>query len=278
MSHSPPPLLEVKQLSKSFLLSKKKRGTSDTILKAVNDVSFSLSKGETLGIVGESGSGKSTIAKMILQLLEPSSGSVHFQGTDVRKHSKADQKQMKANIQAVFQDPYASLNPRMKAKEIVTEPLLIHKQISKSDRDQRAIELLEEVGLGRQHLNRYPHEFSGGQRQRLSIARAIALKPDLIVCDEAVSALDVSTQAQILNLLKELQATYSLSYLFIAHGLPVVKHISDRVAIMKNGELIEIGETEQIFNDPQQPYTKSLLQAVPPAHPRDRKNTSTIGG
>lgn len=278
MSHSTPPLLEVKQLSKSFLLSKKKRGTSDTILKAVNDVSFSLSKGETLGIVGESGSGKSTIAKMILQLLEPSSGSVHFQGTDVRKHSKADQKQMKANIQAVFQDPYASLNPRMKAKEIVTEPLLIHKQISKSDRDQRAIELLEEVGLGRQHLNRYPHEFSGGQRQRLSIARAIALKPDLIVCDEAVSALDVSTQAQILNLLKELQATYSLSYLFIAHGLPVVKHISDRVAIMKNGELIEIGETEQIFNDPQQPYTKSLLQAVPPAHPRDRKNTSTIGG
>ncbi|MBM7837343.1 ABC-type oligopeptide transport system ATPase subunit [Alkalihalobacillus xiaoxiensis] len=265
------PLLEVKQLSKTFSLSNKERGSSKSTLKAVNNVSFRLYKGETLGIVGESGSGKSTIAKMILQLLEPSSGSVYFAGEDVGKLSKTAKKQQKATIQAVFQDPYASLNPRMRAKEIVTEPLLIHKRMKKAERSKRALSLLEEVGLGRQHLDRYPHEFSGGQRQRLSIARAIALKPDLIVCDEAVSALDVSTQAQILNLLKELQLVHGLSYLFIAHGLPVVKHISDRVAIMKEGELIEIGETKQIFHDPKEPYTKALLQAVPPAHPRDRQ-------
>ncbi|AIC94495.1 ATP-binding cassette domain-containing protein [Shouchella lehensis] len=264
------PLLKVDQLSKTFSISSKRQNGT---IQAVHDVSFSLFKGETLGIVGESGSGKSTIAKMILQLLHPTSGSIYYQGKEISTLSKRERKQMKANVQAVFQDPYASLNPRMKAKEIVTEPLTIHQGLANKDRAERALGLLEEVGLGSQHLNRYPHEFSGGQRQRLSIARAIALKPDVIVCDEAVSALDVSTQAQIVNLLKELQKNHGLSYLFIAHGLPVVNHISDRVAIMKSGELIEIGQTEQIFHEPTEAYTKLLLQAVPPSHPKDRHKT-----
>lgn len=267
------PLLEVNNLSKSFSLEKK----SKQILKAVDNVSFQIYEGETLGIVGESGSGKSTIAKMILQLLSPTEGTIHFLGTDIAKQSKTMQKESKSKMQAIFQDPYASLNPRMKAKEIVTEPLTIHRNLNKKDRDKEALILLKEVGLDSQHLNRYPHEFSGGQRQRLSIARAIALKPDLIICDEAVSALDVSIQAQILNLLKHLQNIHGLSYLFIAHGLPVVKHISDRVAIMKKGQIVEIGTTTEIFNNPTHTYTKSLLHAVPPAHPRDRKDNSTGG-
>ncbi|GIN16363.1 ABC transporter ATP-binding protein [Shouchella clausii] len=269
-------LLDVRHLSKTFPLKKSKTNKASSF-KAVNDVSFQVFKGETLGIVGESGSGKSTVAKMILQLLEPTSGEIYFLGQNLANQSKAESKATKRRMQAVFQDPYASLNPRMRAKEIVTEPLILHKQLHKKKRDDKALELLHEVGLSEQHLNRFPHEFSGGQRQRLSIARAIALKPDLIICDEAVSALDVSIQAQILKLLKSLQTSYGLSYIFIAHGLPTVKQLSNRVAIMHKGKIVEIGETNDIFQSPKHTYTKSLLKAVPPSHPRDRHKPS-IGG
>lgn len=269
-------LLDVRHLSKTFPLKKSKTNKAPSF-KAVDDVSFQVFKGETLGIVGESGSGKSTVAKMILQLLEPTNGEIYFLGQNLANQSKAESKATKRRMQAVFQDPYASLNPRMRAKEIVTEPLILHKQLNKKNRDDKALELLHEVGLSEQHLNRFPHEFSGGQRQRLSIARAIALKPDLIICDEAVSALDVSIQAQILKLLKSLQTSYRLSYIFIAHGLPTVKQLSNRVAIMHKGKIVEIGETNDIFQSPTHTYTKSLLKAVPPSHPRDRHKPS-IGG
>ncbi|MCM3549729.1 oligopeptide ABC transporter ATP-binding protein [Niallia circulans] len=269
-------LLDVRHLSKTFPLKKSKTNKAPSF-KAVDDVSFQVFKGETLGIVGESGSGKSTVAKMILQLLEPTNGEIYFLGQNLANQSKAESKATKRRMQAVFQDPYASLNPRMRAKELVTEPLILHKQLNKKNRDDKALELLHEVGLSEQHLNRFPHEFSGGQRQRLSIARAIALKPDLIICDEAVSALDVSIQAQILKLLKSLQTSYGLSYIFIAHGLPTVKQLSNRVAIMHKGKIVEIGETNDIFQSPKHTYTKSLLKAVPPSHPRDRHKPS-IGG
>lgn len=260
-------LLDVSHVSKSFPVKE-----SASSFTAVNDVSFQVFKGETLGIVGESGSGKSTLARMILQLLTPDSGDITFLGKKLFHLSRSEQKESKSRLQAVFQDPYGSLNPRMRAQEIVTEPLLIHRQLSKRNQKQKALELLKEVGLKAEHLNRFPHEFSGGQRQRLSIARAIALKPDLIVCDEAVSALDVSIQAQVLDLLQSLQKQYGISYIFIAHGLPTVKDISHRVAIMNKGEIVEIGETEDIFHAPTQSYTKALLQAVPISHPKYRKS------
>lgn len=259
-------LLEVSNLTKTFPV----KNQQDSFT-AVNKVSFQVFKGETLGIVGESGSGKSTLAKMILQLLPPDSGEIRFLNKDLLHLKNVEKKKTKRHIQAVFQDPYGSLNPRMRAIEIVTEPLVIHEKMSKKERKEKALHLLQEVGLEEIHLNRFPHEFSGGQRQRLSIARAIALKPDLIVCDEAVSALDVSIQAQVLSLLQSLQEEYGLSYIFIAHGLPTVKEISHRVAIMNKGEIVEIGDTESIFTHPRHPYTQSLLNAIPVSHPRDRQ-------
>lgn len=260
-------LLDVSHISKSFPV---KESASSFI--AVDDVSFQVFKGETLGIVGESGSGKSTLAKMILQLLTPDAGEITFLGKKLFHLSRQEQKNTKRRLQAVFQDPYGSLNPRMRAQDIVTEPLLIHDRLSKQEIRQKASELLMEVGLSEEHLSRFPHEFSGGQRQRLSIARAIALKPDLIVCDEAVSALDVSIQAQVLELLQSLQAQYGISYIFIAHGLPTVKDISHRVAIMNEGKIVEIGNAGEIFHNPTHSYTKALLQSIPVSHPRDRKN------
>lgn len=255
-------LLEVKGLKKYF--SEKKNGP---VLKAVDDVTFQVQRGETLGIVGESGSGKSTVAKMIMQLEEPTEGEILFHGKNIKSMTKAE----KRKLQIIFQDPFGSLNPRMKAKDIVTEPLLIHEKMSKRERYEQALKLLQEVGLEKGHLNRYPHQFSGGQRQRLSIARAIALKPDLIVCDEAVSALDVSLQAQILHLLSSLQKTYGIAYIFIAHGLPAVRLISDRIAIMYKGKIVETGSRDEIFENPRHDYTKTLLDAVPPSHPRLRE-------
>ncbi|MBN6205791.1 ABC transporter ATP-binding protein [Ralstonia pickettii] len=254
-------LLEVKGLKKYF--SDKKNGP---VLKAVDDVTFQVQRGETLGIVGESGSGKSTVAKMIMQLEEPTEGEIFFHGKNIKSLTKGE----KRKLQIIFQDPYGSLNPRMKAKDIVTEPLLIHEKMPKRERYKQALKLLQEVGLEKEHLNRYPHQFSGGQRQRLSIARAIALKPDLIVCDEAVSALDVSLQAQILHLLSSLQKTYGIAYIFIAHGLPAVRLISDRIAIMYKGKIVETGSRDEIFENPRHEYTKTLLDAVPPSHPRLR--------
>lgn len=256
------PLLEVKNLRKHFMEDK-----HGTVLKAVDGVNFHVERGETLGIVGESGSGKSTVAKMIMQLEHPTAGEINFQGIPVSSLPNSE----KRKLQIIFQDPYSSLNPRMKAKDIVTEPLFIHEKMPKQERYKRALELLEEVGLGKEHMNRFPHQFSGGQRQRLSIARAVALKPDLIVCDEAVSALDVSLQAQILHLLSTLQKTYGIAYIFIAHGLPAVRLISDRIAIMYKGNIVETGTRDEIFENPQHDYTKSLLDAVPPSHPRWRE-------
>lgn len=256
-------LLEVKGLRKYF--SDQKDGP---ILKAVDGVNFHVERGETLGIVGESGSGKSTIAKMIMQLEKPTEGEILFHGKNITSLTNAE----KRKLQIIFQDPYGSLNPRMKAKDIVTEPFFIHEKMPKRERYEQALKLLQEVGLDKEHLNRYPHQFSGGQRQRLSIARAIALKPDLIVCDEAVSALDVSLQAQILHLLSSLQKTYGIAYIFIAHGLPAVRLISDRIAIMYKGEIVETGTRDEIFENPQHDYTKSLLAAVPPSHPRLRED------
>ncbi|SES66067.1 oligopeptide transport system ATP-binding protein [Oceanobacillus limi] len=271
-------LLKVAGLKKHFPVQKKGNKKEQQVVKAVDGVSFHVRAGETLGIVGESGSGKSTVAKLIMQLLQPTEGEVVFQDKDIFNQTKKQRKQTQKRIQMVFQDPYASLNPRMTAKQIVTEPLRIHEKMSKEDLDKRALELLEEVGLGKHHLNRYPHQFSGGQRQRLSIARAIALKPNLIVCDEAVSALDVSIQAQILNLLKQLQKNYGIAFIFIAHGLPAVKHISDRIAIMYAGQIVEIADRDVLFTNPKHPYTKALLDAVPPSNPRHRKEKTLVKG
>jgi oligopeptide transport system ATP-binding protein len=252
------PLIEVNQLRKEFYLGKGKT------LKAVNDISFSIRKGETLGLVGESGCGKSTVGRTLLRLYEPSSGQFLFEGKDVYRSSGAKMKALRRDMQMIFQDPYASLNPRITVMDSIGEALDIHKLMkSRAERKARIGELLELVGLRADHANRYPHEFSGGQRQRIGIARALAVKPKFIVCDEPISALDVSIQAQVVNLLKELQRGMGLTYLFIAHDLSVVKYISDRVAVMYLGKLVELAKSELLYANPLHPYTCALLSAVP---------------
>jgi ABC-type oligopeptide transport system ATPase subunit len=240
-------------------------------VKAVDDVSFAIAEGETLGLVGESGSGKSTTGYCILQLLKPTSGLVRFQGKELTTMGREDLRRMRREMQIVFQDPYASLNPRMTVGDIVGEPLLVHRIGSRKSRKETVRRLLDVVGFDPSYVNRYPHEFSGGQRQRIGIARALALNPKLIVCDEPVSALDVSIQAQILNLLKDLQRDFGLTYLFIAHDLAVVRAMSDRIAVMNRGKLVEIGPAEQVYTHPQDDYTKALLAAVPVPDPRRMK-------
>ena len=265
-------LLEVVDLQKYFpiregLLIERKVGD----VKAVDGVSFDIAPGETLGLVGESGSGKSTTGYCILQLMKPTGGSVRFEGTELTNLGREDLRQMRREMQIVFQDPYSSLDPRMTVGDIVGEPLIVHGIGSKRDRRARIRELLDVVGFNPTFTNRYPHEFSGGQRQRIGIARALALAPKLIVCDEPVSALDVSIQAQILNLLKDLQRDFALTYLFIAHDLAVVRSMSDRIAVMNKGQLVEIGPAEQVYTNPQHDYTKALLSAVPIPDPRAMK-------
>ena len=240
-------------------------------VRAVDDVSFEIAEGETLGLVGESGSGKSTAGYCVLQLLKPTSGSIVFEGKELTKLGREELRRMRREMQIVFQDPYASLDPRMTVGDIVAEPLVVHSIGTKRDRRARVRELLDVVGFDPGFTNRYPHEFSGGQRQRIGIARALALSPKLIVCDEPVSALDVSIQAQILNLLKDLQQDFGLTYLFIAHDLAVVRSMSDRIAVMNKGKLIEIGPAEQVYTNPQEEYTKALLSAVPIPDPRAMK-------
>jgi oligopeptide transport system ATP-binding protein len=271
-------ILDVRNLVKYFpimqgVLFKKQVGS----VKAVDDVSFQLRRGETLGLVGESGCGKSTLSKTLLQLIEPTSGQAFFDGRDMFTMSKGELRDVRRRIQIIFQDPYASLNPRMTVGDIVGEPYDIHPEVEpKKGRRARVRELLARVGLNPDFENRYPHQFSGGQRQRIGVARALALNPDVIVCDEPVSALDVSVQAQVVNLLKEIQRDFGISYLFIAHDLSVVRHICDRVAVMYLGEIVEIGDEQQVYENATHPYTQALLSAVPIPDPRSRERRDRI--
>ena len=245
---------------------------------AVNDVNLHVDRGETLGIVGESGCGKTTLGRAIVRLYEPSEGTIKFRGEDITHKSQAALRPLRRHMQMIFQDPYASLNPRMNVRAILEEPLILATDLDKVARKKRVAELIETVGLRQDAMNRYPHEFSGGQRQRIGIARAIALNPDLIVADEAVSALDVSIQAQVINLLVELQKKLGMAYIFVAHDLAVVRYISDRVAVMYLGRIVEIGRSEDIYNKPLHPYTKALLSAIPAVHPRDKRQVQPLAG
>ena len=264
------PLLSVQHLCKEFPVESGVFGKrfSKRAVHAVNDVSFDIYAGETFGLVGESGCGKSTTGRCIMHLTRPTSGTVLFEGKDVSKMSKKELKEMRHNMQFIFQDPYASLNPRMTIGEIVSEPLIIHNVMPDAkEREEYVRGLLDVVGLNPEHINRYPHEFSGGQRQRVGIARAFALKPKLIICDEPVSALDVSIQAQVLNLLNDLQKEYGTAYLFIAHDLSVVQHISDNIGVMYLGNMMEYADWKDLYDRPHHPYTQSLLSAVPVPDP-----------
>jgi ABC-type oligopeptide transport system ATPase subunit len=266
------PLLQVTDLHKHFPVRKGllvERKVDE--VKAVDGVSFEVEDGETLGLVGESGSGKSTTGYCVLQLLRPTSGTVRFMGKELTRLGRGELRRMRSEMQIVFQDPYSSLDPRMTVGDIVGEPLVVHRKGTRRDRASRVRSLLDIVGFNPSFTNRYPHEFSGGQRQRIGIARALALSPKLIVCDEPVSALDVSIQAQILNLLKDLQDEFALTYLFIAHDLAVVRAMSDRIAVMNRGKLVELGPAEQVYSQPREAYTQALLSAVPVPDPRAMK-------
>ena len=271
-------ILEVRHLKKYFPAESSLFAKSRRFIKAVDDVSFTVNRGETIGIVGESGCGKSTLGQTILQLQPATSGEVLYNGVDLCGLKGSELRRYRKELQIIFQDPYSSINPRKNIETIVTEPMIIHGLIRPSERKGKAIELLEKVGLGEQHLRRMPHEFSGGQRQRIGIARALGLGPKLIVCDEPVSALDVSIQAQVLNLLKKLQKEYDLTYLFIAHGIPAVRYVSDRIAIMYLGKIVEIADRDELFSRVSHPYTEALLSAVPKADPDRKPNRIILPG
>ena len=271
-------LIEVKSLKKYFPAGGGVLGSGGETVKAVDDVSFTIRRGETFGLVGESGCGKSTTGRCILRLIEPTAGEVNFEGEDLLALGAGPLQQLRREMQIIFQDPYSSLNPRMQVGEIIAEPLVIHHVGASPERKRRVGELLELVGLRPEHAARYPHEFSGGQRQRIGIARALALNPKFIVCDEPVSALDVSVQAQVVNLLQDLQEQLGLTYLFISHGLSVVEHISTRVGIMYLGKLVEVATSEEIFRNPLHPYTRALLSAIPIPDPDARRERLPLAG
>ncbi|WP_423410463.1 ABC transporter ATP-binding protein [Heyndrickxia sp. MSNUG] len=272
-------LLQVENLKKWFptndssLLSKEKK-----YVKAIDDVSFFINKGETLGLVGESGCGKSTTGRAILRLIEATEGKIYFENEDLGMLSSRKLKKRRKDMQIVFQDPYASLNPRLKVKQIIEEPMTLHLKISKNERMEKVKQIMHDVGLNESYLDRYPHEFSGGQRQRIGIARALAVNPKLIIMDEPVSALDVSVQAQVLNLIQDLQVKYGLTYLFITHNLSVVKHISNRIAVMYLGKIVEVADREEFFRNPRHPYSQALISAIPEPNPKLKRERIILTG
>lgn len=272
-------LLEVKNIKKHFPIKDKQMfSTKKQYVQAVNGVSFSINEGETFGLVGESGCGKSTLARLIMGLIKADSGEINFEGRNFLELRGKELRKNRKSMQMVFQKPYESLNPKMTVADIISAPLDIHGVYSKLERAQKVKDLLEMVGLSPQYMNRYPHEFSGGQRQRIGIARAIALHPKLVICDEAVSALDVSIRSQILNLLNDLQKEFKLTYLFISHDLSVVKHVSDKIGVMYLGEMVEVGEAETIYKNPKHPYTQALLSAIPVPDPSYKKQQIVLEG
>ena len=272
-------IMKVRNLTKEFKIRSRKLGEKPQILHALTDVSVDIYEGETLGVIGESGCGKSTFGKCLVQLHQATHGTVEYQGENILGLKGEALKKIKRDIQMVFQDPFSSLDPRMTAGKLVEEPMIAHKIIKdKKERSKRALELLKTVGLDVQHVHRYPHEFSGGQRQRINIARALALNPKLIVCDEPVSALDVSIQAQVLNLFNQLQKEYKMTYVFISHDLSVIKHISDRIAIMYLGRIVELCDAQGIYENPLHPYTKALLSAIPPESPFEKRERIVLKG
>lgn len=274
----PDTILEVKNLKKYFPVDSGFFRSGQKVIHAVDDVSFTIAEGETVGLVGESGCGKSTLGQVVLQLQRATSGQVLYKGEDLCLMSNEELRRKRKDLQIIFQDPFSSLNPRKNIETAITEPMIIHRLIKPGDRKAKAIELLSKVGLGEHQLRRMPHEFSGGQRQRIGIARALSLNPSLIVCDEPVSALDVSIQAQILNLLKSLQDQYGISYLFIAHGVPAVRHISNRIVVMYFGKVMESAYRDELFDHIAHPYTEALLSAVPIPDPESRKSRVVLPG
>lgn len=269
-------ILEVKNLKKYYSKSSGFFGKKQEVVKAVDNVSFKINKGETLGLVGESGCGKTTAGRTIIRLYDPTDGSIIFKDRDISKLSQKEIKPLRKNMQMIFQDPYASLNPRMTVSDIVMAPMIIHDLYSKQERKEKVKELLKMVGLNSEQANRYPHEFSGGQRQRVGIARALAVEPEFIICDEPISALDVSIQAQIVNTLEDLQENFNLTYLFIAHDLSMVKHISDDIAVMYLGNIVEIAGSNELYTHPLHPYTQALLSAIPIPDPKKARAKKRI--
>ncbi len=279
MKNNRPVLMKVEHLTKEFAIKSNTFGAKPLILHALNDVSLDIYEGETLGVIGESGCGKSTFGRTLIQLYKATAGSVTFEGKNLFSLKGQELKQMKKDIQMVFQDPYSSLDPRKTAGKLIEEPLIVHNLIpDKKKREERVLELMREVGLDIQHVHRFPHEFSGGQRQRINVARALSMNPKVIVCDEPVSALDVSIQAQVLNLFNRLQKEHHLTYIFISHDLGVIKHVSDRIAIMYLGRVVELCEADAIYEDPLHPYTKALLSAIPPESPFQNRERIVLKG